>query len=194
MHCTKKDINVTTPNSTHVHYNDVVFHEYLMYFSFDSELQGEYHHEIQTLDYDYHISMKDESGLLNQEVIKFEISGATLEPSSINHLKAEEVIEEEINSKSDPSSPPKQTGFENTLTDIPHQSSSSEGVLNLEHEPSMKRLPHRHNRVIPKTTYEPELSTKVRYPTRNYVSNYRLFESNNAFGNQLSTIVFPNNV
>ncbi|RVW41663.1 Retrovirus-related Pol polyprotein from transposon RE1 [Vitis vinifera] len=51
---------------------DVVFHENSMYFSSESELQGEYHKEIQTLDYDYHIYEKDESGkseLVNQEVV-----------------------------------------------------------------------------------------------------------------------------
>ena len=47
---------------------DVVFHEDLMYFSSDSKLHREYHQEIKTLDYDYHISMKGEFGLLNQEV------------------------------------------------------------------------------------------------------------------------------
>ncbi|RVW31138.1 Retrovirus-related Pol polyprotein from transposon TNT 1-94 [Vitis vinifera] len=41
---------------------DVVFYEDLMYFSSESELQGEYYKEIQTLDYDYHISKEDESG------------------------------------------------------------------------------------------------------------------------------------
>ncbi|RVW62614.1 Retrovirus-related Pol polyprotein from transposon TNT 1-94 [Vitis vinifera] len=41
---------------------DVVFHEDSMYFSSESELQGEYHKEIQTLDYDYHISKENESG------------------------------------------------------------------------------------------------------------------------------------
>ena len=41
---------------------DLVFHEDLMYFSSYSEIQGEYHHEIQTLDYDYHISIKGEPG------------------------------------------------------------------------------------------------------------------------------------
>ena len=44
---------------------DVVFHEDLMYFSSDSEFQWEYHKEIQTLDYDYHISINGESELLN---------------------------------------------------------------------------------------------------------------------------------
>ena len=104
------------------------------------------------------------------------------------------MIEEEINSKTDPSSPSKQTGFENTSIDIPHQSSSSEGVLNLETEPSKKRLPHRHNRDIPKTKYEHELSSKVRYPLSNYVPNHHLSESNRSFVNQLSTMVIPNNV
>ena len=56
---------------------DVVFHEDSMYFSSESELQGKYHKEIQTLDYDYHISEEDESGqseLVNQEVGELDIS------------------------------------------------------------------------------------------------------------------------
>ncbi|RVW14559.1 Retrovirus-related Pol polyprotein from transposon RE1 [Vitis vinifera] len=68
------------------------------------------------------------------------------------------------------------------------------GVLNLEPDPFMKRLPHRHNRGIPKPTYEPELSTKVKYPMSNYVSNHRLSESNKSFVNQLSTVAIPNSV
>ena len=35
---------------------DVIFHEDSMYFSSHPELQGEYQKEIQTLDYDDHIS------------------------------------------------------------------------------------------------------------------------------------------
>ena len=64
---------------------DVVFHEDSMYFSFESELQGEYHNEIQTLDYDCHISKEDEYGqskLMNQEVGELDMSDTTLEPSS----------------------------------------------------------------------------------------------------------------
>ena len=60
--------------------------------------------------------------------------------------------------------------------------------------PFMKRLPHRHNRGIPKPTYEPELSTKVKYPINNYVSNHRLSESNKSFVNQLSIVAIPNSV
>ncbi|RVW53135.1 hypothetical protein CK203_080622 [Vitis vinifera] len=75
---------------------DVVFHEDLMYFSFESELQGEYQKEIQTLDYDYHISEDDgseQSELVNQEASGLDMSVTTLEPSSNDHPETEEVIE-----------------------------------------------------------------------------------------------------
>ncbi|RVW28177.1 Retrovirus-related Pol polyprotein from transposon TNT 1-94 [Vitis vinifera] len=39
-----------------------------------------------------------------------------------------------------------QFGSEDVFTEIPNQSSSVEGILNLEPDPFMKRLPHRHNR------------------------------------------------
>ncbi|WKA06841.1 hypothetical protein VitviT2T_024721 [Vitis vinifera] len=87
-----------------------------------------------------------------------------------------------------------QFGSEDVFTEIPNQSSSVEGVLNLEPDPFMKRLPYRHNRGIPKPTYEPELSTKVKYPMSNYVSTHRLSESNKSFVNQLSTVFIPNSV
>ncbi|RVW88729.1 Retrovirus-related Pol polyprotein from transposon RE1 [Vitis vinifera] len=105
---------------------DVVFHEDSMYFSSESELQGEYHKEIQTLDYDYHISKENESGqseLVNQEAGELDMSG-------------------------------QQFGSEDVFTEIPNQSSSVEGVLNLEPDPFMKRLPHHHNRVIPNSVQE----------------------------------------
>ena len=89
---------------------DVVFHEDSMYFSSESKLQGEYHKEIQTLDYDYHISKDDESGqfeLVNQEMGKSDTSG-------------------------------QQFGLEDVFTEIPNQSSSVEGVLNLEPNSFMK--------------------------------------------------------
>ena len=83
---------------------------------------------------------------------------------------------------------------EDVFTEIPNQSSYAKGVFNLEPDPFMKRLPHRHNRGIPKPTYEPELSTKVKYLMSNYVSNHRLSESNKSFVNQLSTVAIPNSV
>ena len=51
-----------------------------------------------------------------------------------------------------------------------------------------------HTRGIPRPTYEPTLSSKVKYPMNNFVSYHRLSESNKSFVNQLSTIVIPNNV
>ena len=69
---------------------DVVFHEDSMYFSSESELQGEYHKEIQTLDYDYHISEGDESELfelVNKEAGELDMSGTTLEPSRMTTQK-----------------------------------------------------------------------------------------------------------
>ncbi|WKA05153.1 hypothetical protein VitviT2T_023135 [Vitis vinifera] len=129
-------------------------------------MAGEYHKEIQTLDYDYHISEENESGqseLVNQEAGELDMSG-------------------------------QQFGSEDVFTEIPNQSSSIEVVLNLEPDPFMKRLPHRHNRGIPKPTYELESSTKVKYPMSNYVSNHRLSESNKSFVNQLSTVAIPNSV
>ncbi|RVW94721.1 Retrovirus-related Pol polyprotein from transposon TNT 1-94 [Vitis vinifera] len=168
--------------------------QYSMYFSSESKLQGEYHKEIQTLDYDYHISKEDESGqseLVNQEAGELDMSGTTLEPSSNDHPKAEEVIKEGRDSIIEPS---EQFGYEDAFIEIPNQSLSAQGVLNLELDPFMKQFPHRHNRGIPKPTYEPELSTKVKYPMSNYVSNHRLSKSNKSFVNQLSTITIPNSV
>ena len=162
---------------------DVVFHEDSMYFSFESKLQEEYYKEIQTLDYD--ISKEDEYGqskLVNKE------AG---EPGSNDHPEAEEVIKEGRDSTIEPS---EQFGSKDAFTEIPNQSSSVEGVLNLEPDPFMKRFPHRHNRGIPKPTYEPKLSTNVKYPMSNYVSNHCLSESNKSFVNQLSIVTIPNSV
>ncbi|RVW80533.1 hypothetical protein CK203_051225 [Vitis vinifera] len=120
-------------------------------------LEGEYHKEIQNLDYDYHISEEDESGqseLVNQEAGELDMSGTTLEPSSNDHPEAEEVIEEGRDNTVEPSSPYEQFGSEDSFTDMPNQSSSAEGVLNLEPDPFMKRLPHRHNRAIPNSVQE----------------------------------------
>ncbi|RVX03736.1 Retrovirus-related Pol polyprotein from transposon RE1 [Vitis vinifera] len=71
-----------------------------------------------TLDYDYHIYEEDKSG------------------------KSEPVNQEagELDMSG------QQFGSEDVSTEIPNQSSSVEGVLNLEPDPFMKRLPHRHNR------------------------------------------------
>lgn len=71
---------------------DVVFHEDSIYFSSESELQGEYHKEIHTLDYDFidyefQISEKGEVDVPNvlesenQEVGELDLSGINMDQS-----------------------------------------------------------------------------------------------------------------
>ena len=108
--------------------------------------------------------------------------------------ETEEVIEEGRDNTIEPSPPSKQFGSKDSFTEIPNQSSSVEGVFDLEPDPFMKWLPHRHNRSIHKPTYESELSTKVKYLMSNYVSTHRLSESNKSFVNQLSIVTIPNSV
>ena len=61
-------------------------------------------------------------------------------------------------------------------------------------EPSRKQLPLHHTNGIPQPTYEPERSSKVKYPMSHCVSNHRFSESNQLFVNQLSTVSIPNHV
>ncbi|RVW69129.1 Retrovirus-related Pol polyprotein from transposon RE1 [Vitis vinifera] len=79
-----------------------------------------------TLDYDYHIYEDDESGK--------------------SELVNQEAGELDMSGQ--------QFGSEDVFTEIPNQSSSAEGVLNLEPDPFMKRLPHHHNRAIPNSVQE----------------------------------------
>ncbi|XP_031265646.1 uncharacterized protein LOC116124075 isoform X1 [Pistacia vera] len=79
------------------------------------------------------------------------------------------------------------------------QSSFVENVPDLESEaiesePIRKQLPPRSTRGIPKPTYEPQLSSKVKYPMSHYVSNHCLSKSNMTFVNQLFTVSIPNSV
>lgn len=61
-------------------------------------------------------------------------------------------------------------------------------------ESTKRQLPQRLTRGIPKPTYEPQLSSKVRYPMNHYMSTHRLSQTNQSFVNQLSTISIPNSV
>ena len=76
---------------------------------------------------------------------------------------------------------------------MPNQSLAKD-VPDLVSKPSRKQLPLCHTRGIRKPTYEPELSSKIKYPMSHYVSNHRLSESNQSFVNQLSTVSIPNSV
>ena len=57
--------------------------------------------------------------------------------------------------------------------DTPNQSSAEDSPIVVS-KPPRKQLPPRQTRGIPKPTYEPELSSKVKYPMSYYVSNHRL--------------------
>ena len=62
------------------------------------------------------------------------------------------------------------------------------------HESSRRQLPNRLTRGIPKVTYEPQLSNKVRYPMNHYMFTHHLSQKNQSFFNQLSTVSIPNSV
>ncbi|RVX00920.1 Retrovirus-related Pol polyprotein from transposon TNT 1-94 [Vitis vinifera] len=98
------------------------------------------------------VDKSGQSELVNQEAGELDMSGTTLEPSSNDHTKTEEVIKEGRDSRIEPSS--ERFGFEDVFTEIPNQSLSVEGVLNLEPGPFMKWLPHRHNRAIHNSVQE----------------------------------------
>ncbi|RVX02407.1 hypothetical protein CK203_028407 [Vitis vinifera] len=97
--------------------------------------KGEYHKEIQTLDYNYHIFKDDESRqseLVNQEASELDMSGTTLEQVVMTTQK----LKSDKRGKDSTIKPSKQFGFEDAFIEIPNQSSSAESVLNLEPDPS----------------------------------------------------------
>ncbi|KAK3038643.1 hypothetical protein RJ639_027306 [Escallonia herrerae] len=138
---------------------DVVFHRDLMYFSTESELQGEHQKEIQTLDYDdelaenvdVHIS---EDTQISEDVGNLDISedelsepenqvGKIVEESSQEHAETDVVT-------------PSQSEFDTPhVTDTPQQSLAEDAL-----EPHRKQLPQHLTRGIPKPTYETELCSK----------------------------------
>lgn len=63
-------------------------------------------------------------------------------------------------------------------TTTTYQSLSEEDDRVLEPQKERKQLPHNYNRGIPKSTYEPDISSKVRYPMSNYVYGQNLSNLN----------------
>eukprot|EP00257_Ricinus_communis_P018038 XP_015576623.1 uncharacterized protein LOC107261488 [Ricinus communis] len=152
---------------------DVVFHEDVMYF--ESEFSEERQEEIQTLDYQFpeEYEVVDNGVGDHSENHGIRIEQEDLTPS----------IEEESSSEEDPES----------QAEIPRQS-PVEDIPIPEPDPPRKQLPERSTRGIPKLSYEPEISDKVKYPMSHYVSNHNLLESNKSLSNQLSTVSIPNSV
>ncbi|KAH9802383.1 hypothetical protein KPL71_001364 [Citrus sinensis] len=84
------------------------------------------------------------------------------------------------------------TAIENeSHEEIPNQSSAEDVPTT---SPIRRILPQRQNRGIPKPTYEPDFSNRVKYLMSHFVSNHRLSESNQSFVNQLSVVSIPNSV
>ena len=177
---------------------DVIFHEDSMYFS-SVPNQGGHLEEVQALDYDFLISIegelsepgnnlngneKERPELGNENVGELDLSGINLDHSGDE--RDEDLDNEVVDQPSSESLVPQ-------ATDTPNQSPAEDGPVVVS-EPLRKQLPPRQTRGIPKPTYEPELSSKVKYPMSHYVSNHRLSESNKSFVNQLSTVSIPNSV
>ncbi|PNX57906.1 hypothetical protein L195_g050641, partial [Trifolium pratense] len=168
---------------------DVVFHEDTMYFSSKSDLQEEKQNEVLTLGHDTDV---------HEELKIFEVGGSSCDDEQevevMGSLSPEKIIASQEYQEMEVIEP---LSFDEDVEpqefSVPNQS-SAEDAPNSMFEPPIKKLPPRQNRGIPKSTYEPEISSRARYPMNNYVSNHRLSESNQALVNQLSIVSIPNSV
>ena len=124
---------------------------------------------------------KEHPELGNENVGELDLSGINLDHSGDE--RDEDLDNEVVDQPPSESLPPK-------ATDTPNQSPAEDGPVVVSE--LRKQLPLRQTRGIPKPTYEPELSSKVKYPMSHYVSNHHLPESNKSFVNQLSTVSIPN--
>ena len=155
---------------------DVVFHEDSMYFFSEPELQGEHLEEVQALDYDFLISIEGElsepdNNLNGKEKERPELgneNAGELDLSGINLDHSGDERDEDLNNEV-VDQPPSES-LAPHATDTPNQSPFEDGPAVVS-EPPRKQLPPRQTRGIPKPTYEPELSSKVKYPMNHYVSN-----------------------
>ncbi|KAH9656598.1 retrovirus-related pol polyprotein from transposon RE1 [Citrus sinensis] len=158
---------------------DVVFHEDIMYYLSESEFQGEYNEEeIHTLTY-----LPPEESQSSIEIVNLQDTGKANGDDSQAEI-CEDTFGEHNNSDT--------IAIENeSHEEIPNQSSAEDVPTT---SPIRRILPQRQNRGIPKPTYEPDFSSRVKYPMSHFVSNHRLSESNQSFVNQLSVVSIPNSV
>ena len=161
---------------------DVVFHEDTMYYS-KSKFHGEYLDEIQTFEY----SLMTDTEEINMDVTELsdKYSG-DLDTSGQN-------VDISGNPENQETSGTPEAELYSLPSNIPNQSLADDTPY-IVPESSRRQLPQRHTRGIPKSTYEPELSSKVRYPMSHYVSTHQLSKTNQSFVNQLSTVSIPNSV
>ncbi|KAH9666171.1 retrovirus-related pol polyprotein from transposon RE1 [Citrus sinensis] len=157
----------------------VVFHEDIMYYMSESEFQGEYNEEeIHTLTY-----LPPEESQSSIEIVNLQDTRKANGDDSQAEI-CEDTFGEHNNSDT--------TAIENESHEEILNQSSAEDVSTT--SPIRRILPQRQNRGIPKPTYEPDFSSRVKYPMSHFVSNHRLSESNQSFVNQLSTVSIHNSV
>ncbi|KAH9779117.1 retrovirus-related pol polyprotein from transposon RE1 [Citrus sinensis] len=157
----------------------VVFHEDIMYYLSESEFQGEYNEEeIHTLTY-----LPPEESQSSIKIVNLQDTRKANGDDSQAEI-CEDTFGEHNNSDT--------TAIENeSHEEIPNQSSAEDVPTT---SPIRRIPPQRQNRGIPKPTYEPDFSSRVKYPMSHFVSNHRLSESNQSFVNQLSAVSIPNSV
>lgn len=131
-------------------------------------------------------SENQEVGELDLSVINVDQSG---DWSGDGHLETKDVTETRDLAETPPQF--ETESFIPQSTDAQNQS-IVEDVPKIGSEPFIKQLPPCHTRGIPKPTYVPELSSKVKYAMSHYVSNHHMSKSNQSFVNQLSTVYIPN--
>ncbi|GKA15748.1 putative RNA-directed DNA polymerase [Tanacetum coccineum] len=83
-------------------------------------------------------------------------------------------------------------------TPIPPQGISSNDILSMSPETNNEqvtpRYPVRQNRGVPKRQYQPELTSKSKYPINHYVSTEKLANTQKNMVEELSTVAIPNSV
>ncbi|KAM7499356.1 hypothetical protein LguiA_023770 [Lonicera macranthoides] len=164
---------------------DVTFHEENMYFH-QTELQGEHYKEIQLFKNitEEEINSIEVVSTLNSE---FPPAAETTEiPLSPDEEISETCPNEVVPS---PSPPPSNTNNQSSTSNIPGIEASQ-----VSSSIPIKQLPNRTNRGVPKPKYDPDFTSKAKYPMSNYVSYDQLTASNKSFVNQLSSVSIPNSV
>ncbi|KAH7852368.1 hypothetical protein Vadar_024016 [Vaccinium darrowii] len=154
-----------------------VRHEKLYYLDLVSKSSDKLQVQTQTHTYDSY----------NYEILNYDYTGAsedvdTSVDTGVSSLDSSRVEDSPvIDTASMSESPSLQPDMHNQslVEDVPEF--VPESVPN-----SPRRNPPRSNKGIPKPMYEPELTSKAKYPMSQYVSTHRLSESNKSFVNQLS--------
>ncbi|KAH7840261.1 hypothetical protein Vadar_014823 [Vaccinium darrowii] len=161
-----------------------------MYFPPKFDLQGVHHQaEVQTQAHTY-----DSYDSYNYEILNYDYAGASEDVdtsvsgldtdvdtgvSSLDSSRVEDSPGIDTASMSEPPSLQPDTHNQSLVEDVPESVPESvpEFVPN-----SPKRNPPRSNKGIPKPVYEPELTSKAKYPMSQYVSTHRLSESSIQLG------------